>query len=595
MRSDWAAETPPDTGWIDVKLPDDWSLRWPDFDGVVWYRLRWTQPVSAPQVGLLLNYFNMAGRVSLNGTILAEDDSLVEPLSRSWNRPRHWLLPAPLLRPGENTLLVRVSGLAAYQPGLGPVEIGPAAVLQDRYDREVLLRRDLQIVSIAVAATMAGFFLTLWAMRRRETAYGWFAAQLLAWIVVAMNQVVTSPWPFRSTDALEAVGSSAILVYGACHAMFVLRFCGRRAPRLETAYWALVAICSAWVLLAPHTSMRSVRDLLMLLALVLIAGTILLFVFFAWKHGRTDQKLLSLCGLINLVAGAHDALVFVRILDSNAYYASFTAQTTAVGAALVLAGNLVRSLRRIEAFNTELAQAVEVGRADLAASLRREHELEIRHARLGERTGLAHDLHDGLGGMLISNIATLEQGPRTPASSTMLDALKAMRDDLRLIIDGAAAQHDGERSLADLMAPLRHRMTRLFEAHGIAVRWRVRDIETLCLTASQSLDLLRILQEALTNAFKHSGASRVEVGIRNDAGAVSIEVMNNGIGFDAAGDESRHGTGLRSMRERARRLNATIAVVSEPGACGVRLLVPARPPGPGRPAALPRPAGAGNR
>lgn len=528
-----------------------------------------------PQVGLLLNYLNMAGKISLNGTILAEDDSLVEPLSRSWNRPRHWLLSAPLLRPGENTLLVRVSGLAAYQPGLGPVEIGPAAVTQARYAWESLLRRDLQIVSVAVAATMAGFFLTLWAARRRETAYGWFAAQLLAWLVVAVNQVAISPWPFPSTDALEAVGSSAILAYGACYAMFVLRFCERRAPRLELAYWAVVVAGSAWVLLAPHTSMRIVRDVLMLVAVVLTASTIILFVFLAWRNGRTDQKLLATCGLINLVAGTHDALVFVRILDSNAYYASFTAQTTAIGAALVLAGNFVRSLRRIETFNTELVQAVEAGRTELASSLRRQHELEILHARLGERVGLAHDLHDGLGGMLISNIATLEQGPKTPAATTMLDALKDMRDDLRLVIDTAAAQHYGEQSLADLLAPLRHRMTRLFEAHDIAIVWRVENIQELYLTASQSLDVLRILQEALTNAFKHSGASRVEVGIRNGAGAVSMEVMTDGIGFDEVGDESHHGTGMRSMRERARRLNATISVVSEPGGRGVRLLVPA--------------------
>ncbi len=71
MRSDWNADVPPESGWTDVDLPDDWSLRWPDFDGVAWYRLRWTQPTSAPQVGLLLNYLNMAGRISLNGTILA--------------------------------------------------------------------------------------------------------------------------------------------------------------------------------------------------------------------------------------------------------------------------------------------------------------------------------------------------------------------------------------------------------------------------------------------------------------------------------------------------------------------------------------------
>lgn len=38
-RSDWQATQPPGEGWVDVTLPDDWSRRWPQFDGVVWYRL----------------------------------------------------------------------------------------------------------------------------------------------------------------------------------------------------------------------------------------------------------------------------------------------------------------------------------------------------------------------------------------------------------------------------------------------------------------------------------------------------------------------------------------------------------------------------
>ena len=57
-------------------------------------------------------------------TPISRDAQLVEPLTRSWNTPRHWLLAPPLLKPGRNTLLVRVSGIAAYQPGLGPFTLG---------------------------------------------------------------------------------------------------------------------------------------------------------------------------------------------------------------------------------------------------------------------------------------------------------------------------------------------------------------------------------------------------------------------------------------------------------------------------------------
>ena len=41
--SGWEAASPPVTGWVPVRLPDDWNSHWPGHDGVVWYRLRWLQ------------------------------------------------------------------------------------------------------------------------------------------------------------------------------------------------------------------------------------------------------------------------------------------------------------------------------------------------------------------------------------------------------------------------------------------------------------------------------------------------------------------------------------------------------------------------
>jgi hypothetical protein len=122
-QSTWQDDGPPVTGWVPVSLPDIWSTRWPGFDGVVWYRLSWQGADPRQPVALLLDYLNMAGAVYLNGSLLMRDTSLVEPLTRAWNTPRYQLLPAALLREGANTLLVRVSGLSAYQPGLGPVSI----------------------------------------------------------------------------------------------------------------------------------------------------------------------------------------------------------------------------------------------------------------------------------------------------------------------------------------------------------------------------------------------------------------------------------------------------------------------------------------
>jgi hypothetical protein len=61
----------------------------------------------------------MAGEVFVNSELIWRDQSLVEPLSRSWNMPRYWLLPKALLKEQGNSIWVRVHGLSSQTPGLG--------------------------------------------------------------------------------------------------------------------------------------------------------------------------------------------------------------------------------------------------------------------------------------------------------------------------------------------------------------------------------------------------------------------------------------------------------------------------------------------
>jgi PAS domain S-box-containing protein len=220
-----------------------------------------------------------------------------------------------------------------------------------------------------------------------------------------------------------------------------------------------------------------------------------------------------------------------------------------------------------------VAFVTDVTERNEAQAKARKHELELVHARLGERVNLAHDLHDGLGGMLIGNIAAVEQSTGDIPSHEVLSMFRELRDDLRLIIDTASAQHYGEHSLAELLAPLRHRVTRLLETHDIDVSWRLENLEDLYLATSKSLDLMRILQESLANILKHSRATRVQVDLRRDDRSLLLEVTDNGIGMRATSAQIS-GVGMRSMNTRAQRLKGTLVVGSQPGATVLRLEVP---------------------
>jgi signal transduction histidine kinase len=95
------------------------------------------------------------------------------------------------------------------------------------------------------------------------------------------------------------------------------------------------------------------------------------------------------------------------------------------------------------------------------------------------------------------------------------------------------------------------------------IRLIVEEGFPVSLPGKESVDVLRVLQEALTNARRHSGAGRVEVRLRTENQDVLAEVVDDGRGFDPA--SVRAGVGLSAMRERIEGLGGKIEVRSRPG------------------------------
>lgn len=89
------------------------------------------------------------------------------------------------------------------------------------------------------------------------------------------------------------------------------------------------------------------------------------------------------------------------------------------------------------------------------------------------------------------------------------------------------------------------------------------------------VSLFRVLQEALHNATRHSGAKRVEVVLREDSHHIHLTVADLGRGFDVEAALHAKGLGLTSMRERIRLVNGTISIESKPqGGTTIRVRVP---------------------
>ena len=79
-----------------------------------------------------------------------------------------------------------------------------------------------------------------------------------------------------------------------------------------------------------------------------------------------------------------------------------------------------------------------------------------------------------------------------------------------------------------------------------------------------SLCLFRVLQEALRNAVKHSGARHVEVGLWGTPDEVHLSVSDRGVGFDSEAAKRGRGLGLVSMEERLKLHKGTLSIESQP-------------------------------
>lgn len=581
VRGGWNATEPPVQGWTPVRLMDFWTARWPHHDGVVWYRLRWHQSDVDTPVGLLVEYVCLADAVYVNGSLVHRDPQLVEPLSRSWVQPQYVLLDTPLLRAGENTLLVRVSGLAAYQPGFGRVLVGDPAVVHARYRSEMRWRYDVRLFNFAISAVLGVLFFMLWMLRRKDTVYGWYALTTLFGAGYSWSYVAADPWPFGNTDAWQAFVIALLMASVACFAVFLLRFCERRWPRTERAMGLVCVAAFACALLVPHW-MGPWRNLWALPTILAFYAMNALFIAYAVRRRRADVRVLGVCLLLPMLLSFRDFALYLGLIRSDIYLGALASLLTLVGMGFALAWRHAAAMRRVEGFNAELRREVDSATARLGETLAHEHELALANTRIGERLHLVRDLHDGFGGSLLGAIAELERHP-SPHAERSLRTLKELRDDLRLVID--TTTHEGDTDMAGLLAPLRHRWSQRFEAAGIAARWRVEGLDGLHLGATRSLDLLRFLQEALTNALKHSGAADVRVSVCADGASASVRVDDDGRGFQPPAT-STGGAGLDSLRARARRLAGIFALRSSPGGgCTVR--IEGIPIGPGGAAEVP--------
>jgi signal transduction histidine kinase len=197
-----------------------------------------------------------------------------------------------------------------------------------------------------------------------------------------------------------------------------------------------------------------------------------------------------------------------------------------------------------------------------------------------ERQRIARELHDAVAQTLFSLRLTAQAATdlvrRDPERAvaeleTVTELAAEAADELRQIV---AELRPSDLSHAGLTATLRSRVALLDRVHQASVRFTTAGEVTLAAKVEEAM--LRVAEEALHNALRHSGAGQVTVSLGAEPGGGAVlEIADDGTGFDARSAAATTRLGLASMRERSRAVHGTLTVASAPGrGTTVRLAVP---------------------
>ncbi len=564
---DWAQTAPgatpePDAQWKTFDLPLRWAASEDSALQSVALRLRFRlsgQPTDA--WALLLQFASTGGRVSVNNRVIGEIRMADETTDVQWRRPHLLAIDPSVLVAGDNVVLIQTS----YRGGvhaLAGVEVGPLTRLSALYERQFFLSYTLPWIGGTLAALLALIFGVLW-LRRRETTLGLLTLAALLWVARSLFFVIETV-PLDARVWMQALFYGSTGVFAAVMTTALLRLAGREVRRdfwLPLAYGLLGPV----LVVVTNRQAAPYLDDWWLPGLIVIAGTALFYAVLSRVRQRERLQVVVVTAIaVAIGASIHDyALVRGWLPNADSLALHWAGPLLLVALAAPLVDRFMRVLSDAELARTDLESRVREREQMLKRNYERLRDSERIQATAAERQRIMQDMHDGLGSQLLSSLMLVERGALSQHQVAQI--LRESIDDMRLAIDALA---QGNTDLLASLGNLRFRMEPRFRAAGIELTWDARGLpEELNINPDAVLPVLRIVQEALTNALKHSHARAVSVVMTvdpaDDGPWLQVRITDNGRGI--AG-ERVGGRGLLNMRNRAGKIGAQLKLESVPGA-----------------------------
>lgn len=520
--------------------------------------------------------------IQLNGHVIQPNIPLDTLRGAADGRAVYYMLPADFLRPGGNEILVFVEAQSSIL-ALAPFHIGPATEAARAAQMIELISNYLPTVAVSflIFATLL-CFVTNWPAQDRQRIRT-LMVLMSVWALRTYFITFQTPFevPFLITTFIYYLLEASVILAFARHLLAGEEQSGRWM-RLLAMLWAALLVYLLVVTVAGFMVGPAIRDwfkylektLAILTMLLAAAGLVALAYGIATRRdGRWMERIALMFCLVALVVDAGDSgfdltVPFHPELPLTFYAAAAAGLLLGLGVVASIAREASEARRTVTDSNAILAARLTEQDAELSRSYDAQKQMLEKQVMLEERQRIVRDMHDGIGGQLLGLMMQLRGGGVEPKQ--VEEGLQSSIADLRLIVD---SMDSAEGSLAETLRSFEHRARAQVEAAGIAFNVSHGLEEGKPGPGPRpTLQILRILQEAVTNAMRHSGATEIALDSDEDnEGNIRIIIRDNGKGIAA---DVKGGRGLISMRSRAETVGGVLEVQSNERGTSLLLEIP---------------------
>ena len=483
---------------------------------------------------------------------------LARPMAHTWNTPQLIQFSKSQLDAADY-VRVKLFAFAGDHTLLEPIYLGEYDRLKGLYNRFRFFQNQLTL-SIAVATSvLLVVSLLLWIASGRERNYLMAIATSLALTVACHHYFVVNT--FLSHAMLQTVTHVSLDWLGVFLAMWIINIKGQRITFNKLLFaWGifctLVNIVLPWNYSAPFVEWLHFVSI-GIVVLVLLGPTN------SNTANPAEVTTIRVTGAVGCALCLIDMIVQARIVQIPGLprFVPITFFLIFVSNNVILLNRFSRTYKIARRSQDELESLVAQREAELDTFYARNTKLESQQARSEERERIMRDLHDSMGGHLVSALAVAKQEERlnNASQNNITESLQTALVEMRMLINNSANEfHDMGEALGSLRATIEP----LLKNAGIELHWKLDPFGKMpILTISERMHVIRIIQECITNVIKHSGANSVTVSSRQVASRYRVQIENNGTIAPSNGS----GNGIRNMKYRAEKLHGTFELIATGG------------------------------